>query len=881
MVNSNHNCPRDKLGVALAGGGFRATIFHIGVLKRLAELDMLRYVEVISSVSGGSIIGALYVLLLKRELEHPECPGSLTQAQYLTIVEQLEHRLVKGIQKNPRTKLLMNPFALIQLVLTGGTFGTRMANLYERYIFKQTIAEIEKQVIGEKRSQPKRPWFCQGKIRLHEIKIFPKSFNPKEEDIESYNKKQVANKTGSVITKLVLNATTLNTGTRFFFTSSELGDWIYGHIREDEINRILAIKKILEPSSDNIAIKGTVYLYKKITRPLKLLAQPFKYKGLYTTTKSKTYFYNSAEQEELLALNVWIMDHSNIEQLPDKWKSLIFNIKQLNFLTNIEMGTLRSARVEAWHISKIDASERHESGGYNREQHLDILNSILSDVFHQLPDEVSALINNNIKNGLLDLIELIYLIRSASMMSFNIRKDWDGLSLAQAVAISANFPPVFKPFRLTNIYDDAEVDRLGLSDGGIFDNLGVYGLIDENCNHMISSDTGKKMQVSSSISGNRKDMMFRIVDVLMDVNVNQTKQTLIERFNVSNGLGRIGRMTPIEALNENALKELRHFQLPRTLPGLAVFHINSPQAQQALKNIPYKKNGKIVTANINAYSTKDLAEIRTDLDAFGDIESAALINQGYINAELFLKHYFQPYNKDGNYSHRSMQYRYQDTACDYPYLDNTQAWPEAITPNSIVCELANSDSKEGANKSKNNKLIKWAISVAKKRFGKWLSIPPFPSPIYISWLIVAISGFGLLSLASQVKGSFNDMYLNFTSYIKNEIPFIMEWGDIQLNLAYIIMGIFLLSIIYKLIHFVFNIIVNIIDCFFKTKLKQSNLWRKFIRVSIYVLRKGTFGRDFLLTIIPIFIIAIIANYIYYAFSLPYLWATSLKKYKNL
>ena len=48
-----------KVGLALSGGGFRASLFHIGVLARLAELDLLRSVEVLSCVSGGSsIIGA-------------------------------------------------------------------------------------------------------------------------------------------------------------------------------------------------------------------------------------------------------------------------------------------------------------------------------------------------------------------------------------------------------------------------------------------------------------------------------------------------------------------------------------------------------------------------------------------------------------------------------------------------------------------------------------------------------------------------------------------------------------------------------------------------------------------------------------------------------
>jgi len=42
-------------GLALSGGGFRATLFHCGALWRLAELRYLRQLTRISSVSGGSI----------------------------------------------------------------------------------------------------------------------------------------------------------------------------------------------------------------------------------------------------------------------------------------------------------------------------------------------------------------------------------------------------------------------------------------------------------------------------------------------------------------------------------------------------------------------------------------------------------------------------------------------------------------------------------------------------------------------------------------------------------------------------------------------------------------------------------------------------------
>ena len=51
-----------RIGLALSGGGFRAASFHLGVLKRMEELGVLGRVNVVSTVSGGAIVGALYAL---------------------------------------------------------------------------------------------------------------------------------------------------------------------------------------------------------------------------------------------------------------------------------------------------------------------------------------------------------------------------------------------------------------------------------------------------------------------------------------------------------------------------------------------------------------------------------------------------------------------------------------------------------------------------------------------------------------------------------------------------------------------------------------------------------------------------------------------------
>ena len=47
-----------KIGLALSGGGFRATVYHLGLVRFLRDADILRQVTHITSVSGGSIMAA-------------------------------------------------------------------------------------------------------------------------------------------------------------------------------------------------------------------------------------------------------------------------------------------------------------------------------------------------------------------------------------------------------------------------------------------------------------------------------------------------------------------------------------------------------------------------------------------------------------------------------------------------------------------------------------------------------------------------------------------------------------------------------------------------------------------------------------------------------
>ncbi len=51
--------PRD-IGLALSGGGFRAAAFHLGCLRALHDRDLLDRVQVVSGISGGALLAALW-----------------------------------------------------------------------------------------------------------------------------------------------------------------------------------------------------------------------------------------------------------------------------------------------------------------------------------------------------------------------------------------------------------------------------------------------------------------------------------------------------------------------------------------------------------------------------------------------------------------------------------------------------------------------------------------------------------------------------------------------------------------------------------------------------------------------------------------------------
>ena len=194
-----------KIGLALSGGGFRASLYHIGVLAKLAELDLLRHIEVISCVSGGSIVGAQYYLELRRLFDasagnkrHDE----VTRADYIELVKKLARDFLAGVQENPRVRILANPFPTLEM-LWSPTYSrtTRLGELYEELLYSR----VEDKERGEER------WINDYVVKPPEQ---GENFSPRRDNWSRASK----------IPELILNATTLNSGHNWQFTATWMGE---------------------------------------------------------------------------------------------------------------------------------------------------------------------------------------------------------------------------------------------------------------------------------------------------------------------------------------------------------------------------------------------------------------------------------------------------------------------------------------------------------------------------------------------------------------------------------------------------------------------------------------------------------------------------------
>jgi NTE family protein len=222
MMNNLSDPPQSssanpRLGLALSGGGFRASFYHLGVLSRMAELGLLHQVEVISTVSGGSIIGALYYLRL-RELLMSKEDAQITGQDYVDLVVRIERDFLAAVQQNLRMRTFANPWKNMKMALPHYSRSNRIGELYDSYFYRA--------VFGADRDKP---------IEMRELKIQPRNdphqvgFNP---TLLGHN-----NARNAKVPVLLINATTLNTGHNWRFLASRMGEQPHATAFADDIDK--------------------------------------------------------------------------------------------------------------------------------------------------------------------------------------------------------------------------------------------------------------------------------------------------------------------------------------------------------------------------------------------------------------------------------------------------------------------------------------------------------------------------------------------------------------------------------------------------------------------------------------------------------------------
>ena len=191
-----------RLGLALSGGGFRASFYHVGVLARMAEMGMLRHVESISTVSGGSIVGAAYYLLLKQLLESKP-DADVSDRDYVDLVARLETHFLAAVQRNLRLRTFANPINNMRMALPDYSRSDAIGAIYERHIYRPLIE------VGRRR------------IRMRDLKIQPAGvraeFHPWDSRIGNPARQ-------AKVPVLILNATSLNSGHNWVFTATSMGE---------------------------------------------------------------------------------------------------------------------------------------------------------------------------------------------------------------------------------------------------------------------------------------------------------------------------------------------------------------------------------------------------------------------------------------------------------------------------------------------------------------------------------------------------------------------------------------------------------------------------------------------------------------------------------
>lgn len=197
-----------KIGLALSGGGSRAIAFHLGCLKALHDRGILNKISMLSGVSGGSVIAALY---------------AYSDDPFETFVSRVETVLSKGMIWGMIRETFFSlelPKIIIATVLTG-----ILAALARTIQFISMLLGFVKIRIK-----------CLNLISIYILDCIPRfaSITTAFERhlIRKYFNEVRMNEVKRGNFSVVINAAELRTETAFRYGSVESGCWRFGRLTE-------------------------------------------------------------------------------------------------------------------------------------------------------------------------------------------------------------------------------------------------------------------------------------------------------------------------------------------------------------------------------------------------------------------------------------------------------------------------------------------------------------------------------------------------------------------------------------------------------------------------------------------------------------------------
>lgn len=205
------------VGLALSGGGARAIAFHLGCLRALHDRGVLERVKVLSAVSGGAVIGALFAY-----------GGGTFEEFDARVIELLRRGLLRTLTANALGSCLPGSAATL------ATAGVAAAGAE---IARPLLAAAQR-ALGIR--DPARPGWVQH-VQPPLRRWFSRT-SALEETLRSriFGTGRLTDTRRHGL-EVVINATELRTMAAFRFGSKESGCWRFGRLEENDVSLARAV----------------------------------------------------------------------------------------------------------------------------------------------------------------------------------------------------------------------------------------------------------------------------------------------------------------------------------------------------------------------------------------------------------------------------------------------------------------------------------------------------------------------------------------------------------------------------------------------------------------------------------------------------------------